>query len=83
MDDDLYEELVELFFPDNKTVNEIIELFEKVLDALFSDNIFNFGRLTAIERFASRIIERSLHLDTISLSSSLKESIKSARSKKR
>jgi abortive infection bacteriophage resistance protein len=48
MDNESFEELVERFYLDNKNRNTIVELFERVLDALFSDNIFNIGRLITI-----------------------------------
>ena len=81
MEDSVIEEVVEIFYPDNKSIKEIIELFGKIVDSLFEDNIFNYGRLVVIERFANRIIERSHHLDTIALSALLKDHTKCAREK--
>jgi hypothetical protein len=71
------EDIVDSFSPENKDIDQILELFDAVLDSLYVDSIYNRGRFIVLEKFTSRIIERSTHVNTVLLAAILKDRIKS------
>ena len=77
MDESLIENAVDRFNPENKTIEEVIELYDAILDSVFADNIFNQGRFIVLEKFALRIVERSTHIDGTLLTKTLKDSLTS------
>jgi hypothetical protein len=81
MEESQIENAVDRFHPENRTFEQVIELFDAVLDSIFSDNIFNQGRFIALEKFSARIVERSTHIDSTRLTKTLKDRIDSLRSR--
>ena len=81
MEESQIENTVDRFHPENRTFEQVIELFDAVLDSIFSDNIFNQGRFIALEKFSVRIVERSTHIDSTRLTKTLKDRIDSLRSR--
>jgi hypothetical protein len=71
------ENIVDSFLPENKDINQIIELFDAVVESSYEDSIYNRGRFIVLEKFTLRIIERSTHVNTVLLSAILKDRIKS------
>jgi uncharacterized protein (UPF0305 family) len=71
----LIENAVEFIYPENKNIDKIVEIFQDILDSQIEDNIYNQGRFELIDKVASRIIERSTHLDTDQLSTILNHRI--------
>jgi len=69
------ESTVDLIEINNKTFDQIVNIFERVLDSIFEDKIYNHGRFIVIEKFAARIVERSTHLNTDILSITLNDRI--------
>jgi hypothetical protein len=81
MEESQIENAVDRFHPENRTFEQVVELFDAVLDSIFSDNIFNQGRFIALEKFSARIVERSTHIDSTRLTKTLKDRIDSLRSR--
>jgi len=73
--DNLFNRVVNFFDFQNKSAEEIIDFFERVLAKLFADNIFNSARFLTAEEFASRIVRRATHIDCLFLSAALKVQI--------
>jgi len=77
--DDLFNRIVYIFDFEHKSAQEIVEIFDCLLEIIFADNIFNSDRFLVVEKFASFIVERSPHI--ILLSAALKYRIHRLRAK--
>jgi hypothetical protein len=67
--------VIDLLDIESQNIDQIVEIFESVLGKIFEDNSYNQGRFTVVEHFASRIVERSPHLDTDLLLTNLNDRI--------
>jgi hypothetical protein len=60
---DLVAETVDWLEIGSKTFIEIIAAFDTVVTIVFEDGVYNWGRLTILELFASTIIDRARNVD--------------------
>jgi hypothetical protein len=58
-----YQRVVGELHLSEKNFSEIVEIFSNILNSLFKDNNYSFGRLVVVEAFARDIVRRSKHID--------------------
>ena len=70
-------ELFELYFNilelNKSTSEEIVDIYTRTLDFLFSDNVYNCGRHFVANKFVFYIAKRVTHLDQYNLFRKLQE----------
>jgi len=79
MEEIIIEGLVDFFDVENKSAQEVLEIFQRVMNMVFKDNIINQKRLLALEKLASYFVKRASYYDSFLLSTMLTYRIDMAR----
>jgi len=58
------ERVADLIDFENKSAQDIIDIFECILEKVFTDKNYSRARFLVVEKFASCIVDRATHLDS-------------------
>ena len=61
------------------TFEELVETFEIIVNSVFADNIYSWGRFRVLEEFAVLFANRATHVDRVLLLTALNRRIESRR----
>ena len=75
----LINEAVYLLHIENQTFEELVETFDNIVDNVFEDGIYDWGRFLALETFATILANRAIHVNRDLLYSAFNQRINSER----